>query len=79
MLKITRLSDKPALSRNNSNKSAFSRNNNSRPAFGRASGRNDGDGEVDRFGIGRNDIEDAKKSGILSKSGKSKSEKTSKS
>ena len=44
-----------------------------------------GDDEVDGFGIGRNDVEHAKKlrksskSGKLFKSGKSKSEKTSKS
>ena len=37
------------------------------------------DGEVDRFGIGGNGVKHAKKSGKLSKSGKLKSEKTSKS
>ena len=57
ILKTTRLPDKPALSRNNSNKPA--------------SGKNDGDDEVDKFG--GNGMEHAKKSG------KSKSQKTSKS
>ena len=37
------------------------------------------DNEVDRFGIGGNGVEHAKKSEKLSKSRKSKSEKTSKS
>ena len=76
MLKTTRSPDEPAPSRND----------DSRPA----SGRNDGDGEVDGFGVGGNGVEHAKKSGKsksektsksrkLSKSGKSKGEKTSKS
>ena len=69
MLKTTGSPDKPALSRNDGSRSASSRNDDSRPA----SGRNDGDGEVDKFGVGRNGMEHAKKSG------KSKSEKTSKS
>ena len=38
-----------------------------------------GDGEVDRFGVDKNGVEYAKKSEKLSKSGKSKSEKMSKS
>ena len=38
-----------------------------------------GDSEVDRFGVDRNGVKYAKKSGKLSKSGKSKSEKMSKS
>ena len=38
-----------------------------------------GDGEVNGFSVGGNGVEHAKKSGKLSKSGKSKSEKTSKS
>ena len=38
-----------------------------------------GDGEVNGFGVSGNDVEYAKKSEKLSKSGKSKSEKTSKS
>ena len=76
MLKTTGSPDEPAPSRNE----------DSRPA----SGRNDGDGEVDGFGVGGNGVEHAKKSGKsksektsksrkLSKSGKSKGEKTSKS
>ena len=69
MLKTTRSPDKPAPSRNDGSRSASSRNDDSKPA----SGRNDGDGEVDGFGIGGNGVEHAKKSG------KSKSEKTSKS
>ena len=59
MLKTTGSPDEPAPSRND----------DSRPA----SGRNDGNGEVDGFGVGGNGVEHAKKSG------KSKSEKTSKS
>ena len=35
-----------------------------------------GDGEIDKFDVCENDIEHAKKSGKLSKSGKSKSDKT---
>ena len=69
MLKTTGSPDKPAPSRNDGSRSASSRNDDSRPA----SGRNDGDGEVDGFGVGGNGVEHAKKSG------KSKSEKTSKS
>ena len=38
-----------------------------------------GNGKVDGFGIGRNSVEYAKRSGKLSKSGKSKREKISKS
>ena len=37
------------------------------------------DGEVNKFGVGRNDVEHAKKSGKLFKSGKPKSKKISKS
>ena len=69
ILKITGLSDKPAPSRNNCSKSTFSRNNNSWPI----SRRNDGNTEVDRFGIGGDGIEHAKKSK------KSKSQKSFKS
>ena len=75
MLKTTGSPDEPTPSRNNSSRSAFSRNNDSKPA----PGRNDGNGKVDEFSIGRNSVEHAKKLGKLSKSGKSKSEKTSKS
>ena len=72
---MTRLPDKSAPSKNNSSRSAFSGNNNNKLAFR----RNDGDGKVDRFGVGRNGVEFAKKSRKLSKLGKSKSEKPSKS
>ena len=75
MLKSTRSPNEPALNKNNGSKSAFSRNDNSKPA----SRRNNGDGEVNRFSISRNSVEHAKKSRRLSKSGKSKSEKISKS
>ena len=75
MLKTTGSPDEPAPSRND----------DSRPA----SGRNDGDGEVDGFGVGGNGVEHAKKSRKskskkmfksqkLCKSGKSKGKKTSK-
>ena len=69
MLKTTESPNKPTPSRNNGSRSAFSRNNNSRPT----SGKNDGNGEVDRYGVSGNSVEHAKKSG------KSKSEKISKS
>ena len=81
MLKTTGLPNESAPSRNDGSKSASSRNDNSRPA----SGKNDGDGEVDGVGVGGNDMEHAKKSEKTSKSyklsklGKSKGEKTSKS
>ena len=75
MLKMTGSLDKPVSSRNNGSRSAFSRNNNSKPA----SRKNNGNGKIDRFGVGGNGVEYAKKSGKLSKLGKSKSEKTSKS
>ena len=42
-----------------------------------ASGKNNGDGEIDRFGISKNGVEYAKKSGKLSKSRKLKSGKIS--
>ena len=66
MLKITRSPDKPALSKNDGSRSAFNRNNNNRPA----SRRNNGDNKIDGFGIGRNSVEHAKKSGKTSKSQK---------
>ena len=69
ILKTTGSPDEPAPSRNDSSRSASNRNDNSRPA----SGRNDDNSEVDGFGVGRNGVEHAKKSG------KSKSKKTSKS
>ena len=81
ILKTTGSPDELAPSRNDDSKSASSRNDNSRPI----SEKNDGNGEVDRFDVGGNGVKHAKKSGImsksqkLSKSRKSKSEKTSKS
>ena len=75
MLKTIRSSDKPATSKNDGSKSASSKNNNNRPA----SGRNNGNSKVDRFGVGKNGVEHIKNLGKLFKSGKSKSEKTSKS
>ena len=70
ILKMTELFNKPI-----SSKSVSSRNINNKSDFK----RNDSNGEVDRFGISRNDVEYIKKSGKLSKLGKSKSEKTFKS
>ena len=75
MLKTTRSPDEPASSRNNGSRSAFSRSNDSRLAFG----KNDGNSEVNGFGVDGNGVEHTKKSGKLSKSGISKSKKTSKS
>ena len=75
MLKITGLSNKPAPSRNNSCKWAFNKNDNSKSTFG----RNDGNSEINWIGVGRNGMEYAKKSGILSKLGNLKSKKMSKS
>ena len=75
ILKTIGLPNKPAPSRNNSSRSASGKYDNSRPAFE----KNNGNGEVDGFCVGRNGVEYAKKSGKLSKSGKSKSKKTSKS
>ena len=75
MLKTIELSDKPASNRNDSGKSASDKNNDSKSAFG----KNNDNGEVNGFNIGKNGIEYTKKSGKLSKSGKSKSEKMSKS
>ena len=72
---MTRSPDKPTPSRNNDSRLATSKNDNSKPA----SRRNDGDGEVNGFGVSRNGIEHAKKSEKLSKSRKSKSKKMSKS
>ena len=75
MLKTTGSPNELAPSRNNSSRSASSRNSDNRPA----SERNNGNGEVNRFGIVGNSVEHTKKLGKLSKSGKSKSEKMSKS
>ena len=46
MLKTIRSFNKPAPNKNNGSKSVFNINDNSRPAFG----RNNGNGEVNRFG-----------------------------
>ena len=81
MLKMIKSPNKPASNRNNNNKSASNRNNNSKLAFK----KNDGDSEVYGFSIGKNGEKYVKKSGKLSKSrklsklGKSKSQKISKS
>ena len=75
MLKMTRLFDKLASSRNNGSKLTLSRNNNSRPI----SKKNNGNGKVNRFNVGENSVEHAKMSGKLSKSRKSKNKKISKS
>ena len=75
MLKTTGSFHKPASSKNDGSRLASDKNNNNKPA----SGRNDGNSEVDGFGVGRNGVAYVKKSGKLSKSGKSKSKKTSKS
>ena len=75
MLKITRSSDKPALSKNNGSKSVFSGNNNSKLAFA----KNNSNSKIDEFGISKNNMEYAKKSKKLSKLNKSKNKKLSKS
>ena len=75
ILKTTGSSNKPAPSRNDGNKSTSNRNDNNKQAFK----RNDGNSEVNKFDVGGNDVEYAKKSRKLSKSGKSKSKKRSKS
>ena len=69
MLKIIKLPNKLASSRNNCNKSAFSKNNNSKLAFK----KNNNNGKVNGYNIDKNSIKYAKKSGKLSKSRKSKS------
>ena len=74
MLKTTRSPDKSAPNKNNGSKSASRKNDNYKPV----SRKNDGNDEIDRFGISSNGMEHAKKSGKLSKSRKSKSEKMSK-
>ena len=65
ILKIIRLPIKPALSKNNNNKLAFKKNNSN--------------SKVNKSSISNNSIKYAKKSKKLSKSRKSKSEKTFKS
>ena len=75
MLKITRLPHEPAFSKNNGSRSASSKNDDSRQNFE----KNDNNGKVNRFGVRRNGVKYTKKSEKLFKSGKSKSEKMSKS
>ena len=86
MLKIIRSSDKSAPGRNNGSRLTSCSNNNSKPV----SEKNNRDDEDDRFGIGSNGIESARKSKKskgeksaksqkLYKLGKSKSEKSAKS
>ena len=75
MLKTTESLNKLTLNKNDGSRSASSKNDNSRLA----SEKNNGNSKVDEFGVGKNGVEYAKKSGKLSKSGKSKSKKTSKS
>ena len=70
MLKIT---NKPALSRNNGSRSTFSKNNNSKLA----SRKNDSDGEID--GFGGDSMKYAKKSGKSKGQKMSKSRKSAKS
>ena len=75
MLITIRLPNKPVPSKNNGSRSASSKNDNSKPVFK----KNNSNSEVNRFGVGRNSVEYTKKSGKLSKSRKSKSEKMFKS
>ena len=72
MLKTTESPNKPASNRNNGSKSASNNNNNSKTT----SKKNNNNGEINRFDVGRNNVKYAKKSKKLSKSGKSKGEKT---
>ena len=75
IMKTTESLNKLAFIKNNNSKSAFNRNDNNRSP----SRKNNNNGEVNRYSISKSDIEHAKKSGKLSKSRKSKSEKMSKS
>ena len=75
MPKMTGSSNKSAFRKNDGSRLASSRNDNNRPTFG----KNDDNSKIDRFGISENGVEHAKKSGKLSKSAKSKSEKMFKS
>ena len=72
---MTELFNKLAFNKNNGNLSVFSKNDNNKPAFE----RNDSNNKVNRFGVNKNGVEHAKKSGKLSKSGKAKSKKIFKS
>ena len=75
MLKTTGSPDEPVFSRNNGSRSTSSNNDDSRPAFG----RNDGNGKVNGFGVGRNGVEHAKKSEKSKSKKMFKSQKSSKS
>ena len=75
MLKTTGSFDESAPSKNNGSRSVSNRNDNSRPA----TRKNHNNSEINGFGFGRSNMKYAKKSGKLSKSGKLKSKKTSKS
>ena len=75
MLKITRLSDKLALSKNNNSRSTSSKNENNKPA----SKKNNDNNKINKFGVGKNNIEHTKKSEKLCKLRKLKSKKISKS
>ena len=75
MLKIIELLDKLAFDRNNNSKLAFSKNNNNKLI----SKRNNGNNKIDRYDIDRNDIKHANNLRNLSKLGKSKNKKISKS
>ena len=75
MLKTTGLPHELAPNNNDRSRLAFNRDNNSKLA----SRKNNGNDKVNRFGIGRNDVEYAKKSKKLSKLRKSKNEKIFKS
>ena len=75
MLKTIGLLGKPASNKNNGSMSASNKNNNSKLA----SIKNDSNSEVNWFDVRRNSVKHTKMSGKLSKLGKSKSKKTSKS
>ena len=57
MLKTIGLTDKPAFDRNNGSRLASSKNNNNKLIFR----KNNSNDESDRFGVGRNSVEYAKK------------------
>ena len=75
MLKKIGLLDESASGKNNNSKSAFNRNNDSKLVFK----NNNSNSKINRFVIGRNSMEHAKKLGKLFKSRKSKSKKMFKS
>ena len=74
MLKTLKSPNKLAPGQNNDNRSSISKNDNSKLA----SEKNNDNNEVNRFGVCKNTIKHAKKSGKLLKLGKLKSKKTSK-